>query len=150
MVTRIQGGKAKVCDGPVRDCPYTKLTGADTAPGAREQPGAGTNQMSLSAVTSSARDGNTERGGEKTLVSEGDEERGGEEEERGSEEEESGGEEEEENRGIGEQFVPSRGEEGEEAADGGSNTAVAPGGRAKNPATLLKKRGTIRCVSTPH
>ncbi|KAJ1152935.1 hypothetical protein NDU88_005708 [Pleurodeles waltl] len=87
-------------------------------------------------MTLSARDGNAEGGGEKMPVSEGDEESG--------EEEEESGEEEEENGGIGEQFFPSRGEEDEEAADGGPNTAVAPGGRAKNPATLLEKRGTIR------
>ncbi|KAJ1089885.1 hypothetical protein NDU88_003028 [Pleurodeles waltl] len=62
---------------------YTNITGADTASGARGQPGAGTNQSSSEAVTWNARGGNAEAGGEKTLVSEGDWESGEEEEENG-------------------------------------------------------------------
>ncbi|KAJ1202499.1 hypothetical protein NDU88_006298 [Pleurodeles waltl] len=119
----------------VGDSTCTKPTGADTAPGAREQPGAGTNKTLSSAVTSWARDGNAEGGGEKTPLSEGGEESGGEEEEESSKEEEESGSTEE-------RFLPSRVEEDEEVTDGGLNTAVDPGGKAKNPATLLEKRGT--------
>ncbi|KAJ1162266.1 hypothetical protein NDU88_002734 [Pleurodeles waltl] len=53
-----------------------------------------------------------------------------------------------ERRRLRADFTPRR-EEDEEAANGGANTAAAPGSRAKNPATLLEKGGTIRCVSTP-
>ncbi|KAJ1201982.1 hypothetical protein NDU88_005786 [Pleurodeles waltl] len=87
--------------------------------------------------------GNPEEGVKKRPASESGEVESDEEE---SGEEESG---EEESDGIGERFLPSRGEEDEEAADGGLNTAVALGGKTKNPTTLLEKRGISRCMSTP-
>ncbi|KAJ1209940.1 hypothetical protein NDU88_005309 [Pleurodeles waltl] len=51
-----------LCDGPIRDSPHRTPTGADTAPGAREHPGAGTNRMSLTAVTLSPGSGTAEPG----------------------------------------------------------------------------------------
>ncbi|KAJ1098031.1 hypothetical protein NDU88_003147 [Pleurodeles waltl] len=97
-------------------------------------------------MTSGLRIGNREEGGEKRPAS------GNAGVERGEEEcgkKESGKEEcgekesgEEKSDGIGEQFLPSRGEEEEEAADGGLNTVGALGGKTKNPSTR-------RCVSTP-
>ncbi|KAJ1209391.1 hypothetical protein NDU88_004769 [Pleurodeles waltl] len=50
----------------------------------------------------------------------------------------------------GEWLLPSRGEEDEEAADGGLKTAVALGGGILRPAMLLEKRGISRCVTTPY
>ncbi|KAJ1190452.1 hypothetical protein NDU88_007190 [Pleurodeles waltl] len=89
-------------------------------------------------MTSGIRNGNREEEEEKRSAS-------------GSGEEESGEQVsgEEKSEGIGERFLPSRGEEDEEVADGGLNTAVAPGGKTRNPATLLEKRGTSMCVYTP-
>ncbi|KAJ1092712.1 hypothetical protein NDU88_005822 [Pleurodeles waltl] len=82
--------KARACDGPVGDSPCTKPTGADTAPGAVEQPGAGTNESFFSPVMSWRRAGNTEGGGEKMPASESGKEASCEE---ASSEEESGVEE---------------------------------------------------------
>ncbi|KAJ1109910.1 hypothetical protein NDU88_007267 [Pleurodeles waltl] len=85
------------------------------------------------------------RGGEKVGVrvrrGKGDEEESCEEER--DEEEKSAKE-------FGERFLPSRGEEDEEAADGGLQPAVAPGGETQNPATLLEKHGLDRCMTTPY
>ncbi|KAJ1139683.1 hypothetical protein NDU88_006050 [Pleurodeles waltl] len=137
------------CDGPVGDGPCTKPTSADTAPGAQEQPGAGTNERYSSAMTSELRKGNREEGVEKRSASATGEEESGEKK---SNEEESGeeesGEQEKSGEEIGERFLPSRGEEDEEAADGGLHPTVALEGKTKNPATLLEKRGTSRCVTT--
>ncbi|KAJ1210884.1 hypothetical protein NDU88_006246 [Pleurodeles waltl] len=123
------------CDGPVGDSPCTTVTGADPTPGTPERPGAGTYQESSAAVTWRGRGGNRTWGEEKTPMTEEDGERVEEEEEDGD---------------VEEPCLPRKKEEDEEVAAGEPNTAAAPGGRAKNPATLLEKRGTIRCVSPPH
>ncbi|KAJ1135352.1 hypothetical protein NDU88_001792 [Pleurodeles waltl] len=102
------------CDGPVGDGPCTKPTCADTAPGAQEQPGAGTNERCSSAMTSGMRNGNPEEGVEKRLASES-------------------GRRAARSEGIGERFPPSRGEEDKEAADGGLNTAVAREAKQRTP-----------------
>ncbi|KAJ1146309.1 hypothetical protein NDU88_012586 [Pleurodeles waltl] len=60
------------------------------------------------------------------------------------------GEEEEEDGDVEELCLPRKKEEYEEVAAEERSTEVAPGGRAKDPATLLEKRGTTRCVSPPH
>ncbi|KAJ1104163.1 hypothetical protein NDU88_001578 [Pleurodeles waltl] len=57
------------CDGTIGDSPHTTLTGADTAPGAREHPGAGTNGMSLTAVMLSPGSGTAEPGTEEKPAS---------------------------------------------------------------------------------
>ncbi|KAJ1130548.1 hypothetical protein NDU88_008899 [Pleurodeles waltl] len=59
-------------------------------------------------------------------------------------------EEEDEDWDVDEQCLPRKTEEDVEGAAGERSTEVAPGGRAKDPATLLEKPGTTRCVSQPH
>ncbi|KAJ1096707.1 hypothetical protein NDU88_001839 [Pleurodeles waltl] len=59
---------------------------------------------------------------------------------------EVGGKKEEEDEVIEEASLSGKSEE--DTAEERS-TEAAPGGRAKDPATLLEKRGTIRCVSPP-
>ncbi|KAJ1117818.1 hypothetical protein NDU88_006014 [Pleurodeles waltl] len=128
------------CDGPAGTNPHTKPTCADAACGVQEHHWAGTNEGRVSGTT-------REGGGTKSSVSA---EQGGKE---NDEEERDGDEEEERAQRIaepGEWLLPSRGEEDEEAADGGLKTAVALGGRILNPATLLEKRGISRCVTTPY
>ncbi|KAJ1198250.1 hypothetical protein NDU88_002093 [Pleurodeles waltl] len=64
-------------------------------------------------------------------------------------EDERGGEEEEEDGDVDEPRLPQKREDEEVAAEEGS-TEAAPGGRVKDPAMLLEKRGTTRCVCPPH
>ncbi|KAJ1177722.1 hypothetical protein NDU88_002974 [Pleurodeles waltl] len=71
------------CDGPIGDSPHTAPTGADTAPGARERPGAGTNRMSLTAVTQRPGSGTAKPGTEEKPASRRREARDQEEEESG-------------------------------------------------------------------
>ncbi|KAJ1184503.1 hypothetical protein NDU88_001309 [Pleurodeles waltl] len=98
------------CDGPTRFSPYTKPTGADTAPGALELPGAGTNQLSLSTVTEGPGRGTAEpRGREKPASGK----RGA----RNREAEDSGTD--------GEKKHPRTKQEDEEEAGGGTNIAAA-------------------------
>ncbi|KAJ1088393.1 hypothetical protein NDU88_001550 [Pleurodeles waltl] len=65
-------------------------------------------------------------------------------------EDERGGEEEEEDGDVEESCLPRKTEEDEEVAAEVWRTEAAPGGRAKDPAMLLEKRGTTRCVSPLH
>ncbi|KAJ1125911.1 hypothetical protein NDU88_004326 [Pleurodeles waltl] len=51
---------------------------------------------------------------------------------------------------AGEWLLPNRGEEDDEAADGGLNTAATLGSGTQSPATLLEKRGITRCVDLPY
>ncbi|KAJ1215454.1 hypothetical protein NDU88_003063 [Pleurodeles waltl] len=78
------------CDGPVGDGPCTKPTCADTAPGAQEQPGTGTNERYSSAMKSELRNRNREEGVAKRSASVTGEGKSGEEK---SGEEQSGEEE---------------------------------------------------------
>ncbi|KAJ1116882.1 hypothetical protein NDU88_005087 [Pleurodeles waltl] len=89
--------------------PYTKLTGADTAPGAQELPGAGANQLSLTTVTRDQE--------EEPRNPEGEKSRRPENERRNWEAEESGAD--------GERTHPRMKQEDEEEADGGTNHAAA-------------------------
>ncbi|KAJ1151779.1 hypothetical protein NDU88_004559 [Pleurodeles waltl] len=84
-------------------------------------------------------------------LKENDEERDGEEEGRDGGKEEREGDEEDtrgqRNLDSGERLLPIRGEEDDEAADGGLRTAAILGGGMQNPAMLLEKRGVARCVN---
>ncbi|KAJ1175288.1 hypothetical protein NDU88_000576 [Pleurodeles waltl] len=71
------------CDGPIGDSPHTTPTCADTAPGAREHPGAGTNRTSRLAVTRRPGSGNADPEEEKAS-SQGEEARNEEKEESGA------------------------------------------------------------------
>ncbi|KAJ1164350.1 hypothetical protein NDU88_004790 [Pleurodeles waltl] len=123
------------CDGPVIVIPHTKPTGADTAPCAREHPGAEANRMSLTAETLTPGSGNTEPGKEEKPASHRGRERDEEKKESGV---------------VGVQAFFTRREEDEEEADGRMNSVLAQGGGARNPAKHLEKRGTIRCISMPN
>ncbi|KAJ1115821.1 hypothetical protein NDU88_004043 [Pleurodeles waltl] len=85
---------------------------------------------------------------------ENDEERDGDKEERdrGKREQEEDVESIQGQRNLeaGEWLLPNRGEEDDEAADGGRSNAATLGSGEQNPATLLEKRGIARCVETPY
>ncbi|KAJ1085908.1 hypothetical protein NDU88_006032 [Pleurodeles waltl] len=139
-----------MCDGLAGTCPYTSPTCAAAACGVQEHLGAATNEKPDAGSTQ-------EGGGSRRSAVTGEEENA--KEQHGNEEERDGGttdrdEDEEVTAGqrraeIGVWLLPNRGEEEDEAADGGLNTAAILGGGAQNPATLLEKRGIARCVGTP-
>ncbi|KAJ1166297.1 hypothetical protein NDU88_006705 [Pleurodeles waltl] len=118
-----------------------------------EHHGAATNERRGSGTT-------REGGGTKRSASavqgrkENDEERDGDKEGRDSGKEEREEDEEDKlgqrNLESGEWLFPSRGEEDDEAADGGLRTTVTLGGGMQNSATLLEKRGIARCVNVPY
>ncbi|KAJ1127998.1 hypothetical protein NDU88_006391 [Pleurodeles waltl] len=123
------------CDGPTRVSLYTTATGADTVPGAQELPGAGTNQLSLATVTQGPGRGTAEpREGEKPA----------------SQTREVHDREGEESGVDGERTHPRTRQEDEEEAGGSMNLAAAREAERGTPATLLEKRGAIRCVSLPN
>ncbi|KAJ1208067.1 hypothetical protein NDU88_003457 [Pleurodeles waltl] len=94
-----------------------------------ERPRAGPNQESATPVTWRGRGGNMTSGELKTPMPV---------EDRGS------GEEEDKDGDVDESCLPRKTIEDEEGAAGERNTEAAPGGRAKDPDTLLEKRGTTR------
>ncbi|KAJ1179482.1 hypothetical protein NDU88_004716 [Pleurodeles waltl] len=142
------------CDGPAGTDPCTEPTCAATACGILELHGASPNRKRSLAMTSGLPGGTknegqmkksafgTRRGDDKEVECEEEEEKGDEvlvgKEERGTS-----------NSERGEWLLPGRGEEDEEAADGGLQPAVSLGGGIQNPATLLEKGGLTRCVTTP-
>ncbi|KAJ1216591.1 hypothetical protein NDU88_004192 [Pleurodeles waltl] len=109
MCTSISTFEKAYCDGPTRGSTYTKPTGADTAPGAPELPGAGTNQLSLTTVTEGPGRGTAEpRGKEKPVSGK-----------RGAHNREA-----EESSADGEKKHPRTKREDEEEAGGGTNIAA--------------------------
>ncbi|KAJ1120110.1 hypothetical protein NDU88_008285 [Pleurodeles waltl] len=119
------------CDAPVGDGPYTIVTGADTAPGTPERPGAGANQEPAQPVTWRSRGGSRRSGALKTPM---------------SMEDRRGGKEEEEDEVVEEPCLSWKTEEDKEVAAEERSTEAAPGGRAKDSATLLEKLGTTRLL----
>ncbi|KAJ1176383.1 hypothetical protein NDU88_001664 [Pleurodeles waltl] len=123
-----------------------RLTCADSAGAAPEHPDATTNELRASGAS-------REGGGLKQAASaeEEEEENSARENWRKEGRDSERTEEEETLQGeriwmSGERYLLNRGGEINIAADGGLNAAVAQEDGAQEPATLLEKRGTSRCV----
>ncbi|KAJ1199454.1 hypothetical protein NDU88_003288 [Pleurodeles waltl] len=113
------------CDGPPRGSPCTTATGADSAPGALDLPGAGSNLRLPQTRTYEPGSGNVDlRGREKPAF--------------------TGGEahySEAEGNGADRTQQEDEAEKGE-----GTDISAARKANRGTPATLLEKRGTPRCV----